>query len=119
MDDRFYITKLIKKLIYDFDKYLVNFPNREIEIKRKIMNTCYDMLMIAYEGNTTYNIDKRIDIIEKIISYIKYLDYLINVCYDKRIINSKRYIKFGESLDYLLKYVLSWYKVSRDIKDRA
>lgn len=77
------------------------------------------MLMIAYEGNTTYNIDKRIDIIEKIISYIKYLDYLINLCYDKRVINSKRYLKFGNSLDYLLKYVISWYKVSRDIKSRA
>lgn len=41
MKDKFYITNLIKNLICDFDKYLDNFPNREIEIKRNIMNTSY------------------------------------------------------------------------------
>lgn len=63
MKDKFYIINLIKNLINDFDKYLVCFPNRNIEFKRKIMNASYDMLMILYEVNTTYNIDKRIDII--------------------------------------------------------
>lgn len=113
MKDKFYITNLIKKIINDFDKYLTNFPHKEIELKREIMNTSYHMLKIAYEGNTTYNIEKRIDIQDKIISYIKYLDYLINCCYEKKIINSKKYLKFGENLDYLLKYVNGWRNQSR------
>lgn len=119
MKDKFYITNLIKKMIGDFDKYLTNFPHREIELKSEIMTTSYHMLKIAYEANTTYDKSKRIDIIDKIISYIKYLDYLINLCYDKKIINSKKYLRFGNNLDYLLKYVLSWHKVSMNIKDRA
>lgn len=108
MNDKFYITNIIKNIINDFDKYLTNFPNKEIEIKREIMNTSYNMLKITYEANTTYNKNKRIDIQDKIISYIKYLDYLVNSCYNKKIINNKKYLIFGENLDYLLKYILSW-----------
>lgn len=112
MKDKFYIINLIKKLTYDFDKYLTNFPHKDIELKREIMNTSYHMLQITFEANSTYNIDKKIDIIDKIISYIKYLDYLVNLCYDKKIINSKKYLRFGSNLDYLLRYVISWHKVS-------
>ena len=113
MKDNFIITKQIKNLICDFDKYLTNFPHKEIELKREIMNTSYEMLKITIEANTTYDDNKRMDIQDKIISYIKYLDFLVNSCYDKKIINSKRYLKFGENLDYLLKYVLGWRKQSR------
>ncbi len=113
MKDKFYVTRLIKELIHSFDQYLTNFPHKEIEIKREIMSTSYQMLKIAYEANTTFDLKKRVDIQDKIISNIKYLDYLVNVCYDKQIINSKRYLKFGENLDYLLKYVIGWRKSSR------
>lgn len=107
MKDKFYITNLI------------NFPNREIELKREIFTTSYHMLKITYEANATYDMNKRINIIDKIISYIRYLDYLVNVCYDKKIINSKKYLRFGNNLDYLLKYILSWHKVSVNLRDRA
>ena len=113
MNDNFKITNLIKKLIIDFDKYLINFPNKDIELKREIFSTSYNMLRITYEANTTYNKEKRIDIQEKLISYIKYLDFLINRCYEKTIINSKRYLKFGENLDYLLKYINGWINKTR------
>lgn len=113
MNDNFYIINLIKKLIIDFDKYLTNFPNKDIELKREIMNTSYHMLKITYEANTTYSKEKRIDIQEKIISNIKYIDFLINRCYEKTIINSKRYLKFGENLDYLHKYINGWIKTTR------
>ena len=42
LKDKFYITNLIKKIINDFDKYLTNFPHKEIELKREIMNTSYN-----------------------------------------------------------------------------
>ena len=113
MDDKFKIINLIKKLIDDFDKYLTNFPNKEIELKKEIYNTSYNMLKIVYEANTTYNINKKIDIQDKCISYIKYLDYLINRCYNKTIINSKKYLKFGDDLDYILRYINGWRKKTR------
>ena len=107
-DNNFVISNIIKQLIKDFDLYLTNFPHKEIELKREIMNTSYEMLKITIEANTTYNLEKRIDIQDKIISNIKYLDFLVNCCYDKKIINSKKYLKFGENLDYLLRHVLGW-----------
>lgn len=116
MKDKFNIFTLIKNLITDFDKYLTNFPHREIELKKEIMTTSYHMLQLSYEANATYDMKKRTDIIDKIISYIKYLDYLINRCYEKDIINSKKYLRFGNNLEYLLKYVISWHKVSNNIK---
>ena len=59
MKDKFYIINLIKKLIQDFDKYLTNFPHKDIELKKEIMNTSYEMLKITYEANITYNQEKR------------------------------------------------------------
>ena len=112
MQDKFYIINLEKKLITDLDKYLTNFLHKEIELKREIMNTSHEILKITYKANITYSNDKRNNLQDKIIADIKYIDYLINKCYDKKIINSKKYLRFGESLNYLLKYVLAWYKVT-------
>lgn len=112
MNNKFNIINLEKQLIKDLDKYLTNFPHQEIELKKEIMHTSYELLKITYEANTTYNKNKRNNLQDKIIANIKYLDYLINLCYDKQIINSKKYLKFGESLNYVLKYVISWHKIT-------
>lgn len=111
--DKFIIINLIKELINNFDKYLTNFPHEFIELKKNIMNTSYEMLKITYEANNTYDINKRIDIQDKLISDIKYLDFLINQCYDKKIINSKKYLRFGENLEYLLRYLFAWRNKTR------
>ncbi len=84
--DRFHITNLIKELIINIDKNLTNFPKKEIELKKQIKETAFIMLEIAYEANATYDVRKRIDLQEKIISKIKYIDFLINLCYNKQII---------------------------------
>ena len=68
------------------------------------------MLLIAYEANASDNKEKRRDLQEKLISRLKYIDFLINLCYDKEIINGKRYLKFGENIDYILKYTNGWRK---------
>lgn len=109
-DNNFIIINVIKKLIKDFDDYLTNFPHKEIELKKEIIDTSLDMLKITIEANTTYNIEKRIDIQDKIVANIKYLDFLVNRCYEKKIINSKKYLRFGENLDYLLRHVFAWKK---------
>ena len=38
------------------------------------------------------------------------IDFLLNICYEKEIINKKRYIKFGEKMDDILKYSIGWKK---------
>ena len=44
------------------------------------------------------------------ISKVKVIDFLINLSYDKEIINNKRYLKFGETLDEIIKYLVGWRK---------
>ena len=108
--EKFVVINCIRELILNIDKYLINFPKRDIEIKQQISIISKEMLLLAYEANASEIKEKRKDIQEKIIARLKYLDFLINLCYDKQIINGKRYLKFGESIDYILKYANGWRK---------
>ena len=113
--EKFKIVNLVKDLIVSIDKNLVNFPKREIELKKEITTNAYNLLLVVYEGNVTTNIEKRQDLQEKAIAKLKYLDFLINVCYEKQIINGKKYIKFGESLDNIIRYIVAWKNANKII----
>ena len=103
-EEKFKVINFIRELIVYIDKYLENFPKKDIEIKNRIKHTSYDILEEAYKAN---NIEKnKLEHIENIIAKIKVIDFLLNLCYDKQIINQKRYIKFGEKMDDILKYCI-------------
>lgn len=106
--EKFIVINLVKDLIVKIDQYFVNFPKKDIELKRSIKETSNSILLDVYIANTTTNEDRRKEIQETIIAKIKYLDFLVNFIYDKKIINSKKYLKFGEDLEYILKYVNGW-----------
>jgi len=69
-----------------------------------------EILELSYEANITSNIENKEILLEKIIAKIKVIDFLINLSYDKMIINSKKYIKFGEKIDDIIKYTTGWMK---------
>ena len=54
--DKFHIINLIKDLILAVENNLTNFPKSEIELKKNIRNSSYDMLLIAYEANVTVDL---------------------------------------------------------------
>lgn len=68
------------------------------------------MLYNAYRGNVTEEKAIKIEVADNLVTQIKMLDFLINLCLDKQIINTKKYVKFGESLDLIARYVVSWKK---------
>lgn len=109
-EERFKIIQYIRELIINIDNNLDNFPKRDIELKNRIRNISYDLLELAYEANTTANKERRIELIYKIIAKLKLTDFLINICYDKQIINEKRYLKFGERIDDISKFTAGWLK---------
>ncbi len=113
MKDKFFIIELEKNLIKSFDQYLTNFPRKEIELKKEILSTAHEMLKETLEANTSFNTDKRLDLQDKLLAGIKYLDFLINRCYEKEIINSKKYLRFGNDLDYLFRYIMKWREKTR------
>ena len=106
--EKFKIANLIKELAINIDKNLTNFPKKEIELKHKIKEANYNLLLIIYEANTTTDVQYRIKLQERAIAMLKYLDFLINLCYDKQIINGKKYVKFGEKLDLIARYIVAW-----------
>lgn len=109
-EEKFKVINFIRKLIVDLDNLLDNFPKKDIELKNRIRINSYDLLELAYEANITHNnyIKKRI--LEKALAKIKIIDFLVNLCYDKQIINSKKYVKFGNSIDDITKYLIGWMK---------
>lgn len=108
--EKFKVINFIRELILNIDKNLDNFPKKDIEIKNRIRNASYDLLELSYEANTTSNTLLKEELLDKCISKIKVIDFLINLSYDKQIINSKRYFKFGESMDEIVKYIVGWKK---------
>lgn len=108
--EKFKVIDFTRELMINIDKNLDNFPRKDIEIKNRIRNVSYDLLEISYEANTTDNNELKINLIDKAIAKIKILDFLLNLSYDKQIINNKRYLKFGESIDRIIKYLVGWKK---------
>lgn len=66
------------------------------------------MLLLIYETNNTDNIERKHELQEKAVAYVKYLNIFFNLCYDKQIINNKKYLKFGEKLDIIVRYLVAW-----------
>lgn len=114
--EKFKIVNLIKDLIVYIDQSILNFPKKEIELKHKIKDTAYNLLLYSYEANNRSNAEKKIELQEKCIAYIKYLDFLFNLCYEKQIINGKRYLKYGERLDMIVRYIGGWVSVTKEEK---
>lgn len=113
--EKFKVIGFIRNLINNVDKNLENFTEKDIEIKNRIRNASYDLLKLAYEANTTEEITAKISIINKCIAKAKVIDFLVNLSYEKQIINNKRYIKFGESIDEIVKYLVGWKKYIKSI----
>ena len=113
--EKFKIINLVKDLIISIDRNLTNFPKKEIELKQEIKKSSYDLLLIIYEGNITTNIEKIQDMQEKAIAKLKQIDFLINMCYDKQIINGKKYLRFGENIENIIRYIVAWKNANKTI----
>lgn len=109
-EEKFKVINFIRKLVLNLDSLLDNFPKKDIEIKNRLRNNSYDLLELVYQANMTVNKKKREEILDLTLAKVKIIDFLVNLCYDKQIINSKKYVKFGDSLEDINKYLTGWKK---------
>ena len=107
-EEKFKILQFIRELILTVDKEMDNFPKNDIELKNRIRMNSYDILEIAYEANNTEDIILKKQLLIKMISKIKIIDFLLNLSYDKQIITSKKYLKFGNKMEDIIKYTTGW-----------
>ena len=107
-EEKFKVINYIRNLLVVIDNELDNFPKKDIEIKNRIRNNSYDLLEIVYYANNIQDRLQKKNMLDQAIAKIKILDFLINLCYDKKIINTKKYIKFGKIMDEIIKYLIGW-----------
>ena len=50
-EEKFKVINFIRELIIYLDKYLENFPKKDIEIKNRIKNISYNILELTYKAN--------------------------------------------------------------------
>lgn len=104
--EKFKVIQFIRELLILIDNQMDNFPKKDIELKNRIRMNSYDLLEIAYEANSTQNVEYKKELLNKVIAKIKVVDFLLNLAFDKQIINQKRYYKFGSKMDDITKYII-------------
>ncbi len=114
-EEKFKTIQFIREIIIYLDNMLENFPKKDIEISREIKEESYEMLKLAYLANITTDLKERQKNLEQIIVRIKLLDFFINISYDKKIINQKKYLKVGQKLDDIVKYSTGWLNATLSI----
>ena len=107
-EEKFKAIQFIRELVVYLDEMLENFPKKDIEISRNIKEESYAMLKLAYIANVTVDMEYRRRNLEEIIARVKLLDFFVNLSYDKKIINQKKYLKVGKRLDDIVKYITGW-----------
>lgn len=117
-EEKFKAIQFIRELIIYLDDMLENFPKKDLEISRLIKQESYEMLKFAYFANVTTDLVFRQRNLELIIARVKLLDFFVNMSYDKKIINQKKYLKVGQRLDDVIKYVTGWLTTTIELKKK-
>ena len=106
--EKFKVIQFIRELLILIDKQMDNYPNKDIELKNRIRTNSFDLLEISYEANSAQDIEFKKELLNKALAKIKVIDFLLNLSYDKQIINQKKYYKFGSKIDDVTKYIIGW-----------
>lgn len=106
MQDKLIIITKVKELIEYINNILINYPVKEKELKTNIINKLYCLLEILYFANIDKDNRKQYQI--KSIVYIKMIDYYINISFNKKIINYKKYYNIGNKLLEITKMIYKW-----------
>lgn len=102
MNDKLMLAKKAKKTIENIIKITDNYPHKYIEIKSKIVNTCFELLETIYVSNID-NSNKKY-----IVPKLKMLDYYLKISYKKDIISKRKYEVVSNYLLELVRMVNGW-----------
>lgn len=106
--EKFKVIQYIRELLIIIDKNMDNFPKKDIELKNIIRSNSYDLLEIAYEANTTQNIEYKKELLNRAVAKVKVIDFLLNLSFDKKLLQRKDIINFGNKMDDITKYLIGW-----------
>ena len=114
MKDKLLIITKIKNTIEYIDKTISNFPNKERDLKSRIINTMYNLLENTYYGNINKDNIRR-EYQNKIVIDLRMLDYYLKLSMNKKIISLKKYTNIGNFLLEINDLIVVWVKCKKNI----
>lgn len=114
MKDKLLIITKIKNTIEYIDKTISNFPNKERDLKSRIINTMYNLLENTYYGNINKDNIRR-EYQNKIVIDLRMLDYYLKLSMNKKIISLKKYTNIGNFLLEINDLIVIWVKCEKNI----
>lgn len=114
MKDKLLIITKIKNTIEYIDKTISNFPNKERDLKSRIINTMYNLLENTYYGNINKDNIRR-EYQNKIVIDLRMLDYYLKLSMNKKIISLKKYTNIGNFLLEINDLIVVWVKCEKNI----
>ncbi len=106
--EKFKVIDHIRMFIKSISVNLDSFPKKEYELKERIKNNAYDILEIAYEANSTEEIELKVTLINKILAKVKLVDFLLDMSVDMELLQNKKYLKLANRLGDIEKYSRGW-----------
>lgn len=114
MKDKLLIITKIKNTIEYIDKTISNFPNKERDLKSRIINTMYNLLEDTYYGNLNKDNIRR-EYQNKIVIDLRMLDYYLKLSMNKKIISLKKYTNTGNFLLGINDLIVIWVRNEKNI----
>ena len=108
MNNKFLLANEIKNFILSLDSILINYPKKDIIIKKRIINTSFELLELVYLANN--KIDNKENIKYECLSKISMIDFYLEYLYEKKIISKKICMKKSSELEEITRMVYGWIK---------
>ena len=106
MNNKFLLANEIKNFILSLDSILINYPKKDIIIKKTIINTSFELLELVYLANN--KIDNKENIKYECLSKISMIDFYFEYSYKKNYISLKNLNTYIFNLTKINKMLHGW-----------
>lgn len=106
MNNKFLLANETKNFILSLDSILINYPKKDIIIKKRIINTSFELLELVYLANN--KIDNKENIKYECLSKISMIDFYFEYSYKKNYISLKNLNTYIFNLTKINKMLHGW-----------
>ena len=113
MNYNFVLLNNTKKTIIYINKQLINYPKSDLVLKENIEKNMYELIELIFSFNINDNLRIKNKYLKDLIVKLAMLDFYMNISYEKKIINKKRYISIS---NFILEIRKICYGLLRNVK---
>lgn len=107
-NETFMVLKYTKQFILSIDNYIDNFPNKERNLKERILNESFSIYNLICLANLITEEKRKTQY--KIIAKINVLDLCFEKAFKKKYLSEKQFNKVTNELTRVSKLVFGWIK---------